>query len=382
MEAVVSFFNENPLLSMFLIAALGYALGRIRIKGLGLGTAGILIVALAFGHFGITIPSVVQNLGLLLFVTTIGLIAGPTFFKNFRSNAIAYVVLGIVIVLSSAASCVVIIYATGTPTDLSLGLLAGALTTTPGLAAGIEATGSNLVSVGYGIAYPFGVVGVVLFVQIIPKILKTDFEKEKESLLVTPKTEASAEQEEKKKFRFDPFGFFSLAIAIVLGYLLGKVTIPLPGGSKFSLGISGGPLIVGLVLGRFNKIGRLDLSVSPATLKPLREIGLALFLIGAGTNAGTGFVAVLQKYGGLLFLWGAIMTIVPLIVGLVFAKFVFKLNTINSLGSICGGMTSTPALGSLVRVAGTDDVASSYAATYPVALAVVVISVQLIGTFL
>lgn len=382
MENVVNFLNDNPLLAMFLIATIGYAFGRIRIKGLGLGTAGILIIALVFGHFGVVVPSIAQNLGLLLFVTTIGLIAGPTFFKNFKSNAIAYVILGIVIVLSSVASCIAIIYLTGTPTDLSLGLLAGALTTTPGLAAGIESTGSSLVSVGYGIAYPFGVIAVVLFVQILPKILKTDFNAEKSNLTETNSKTTQEEQPQKKMFRFDPFGFFSLSIAIVVGYLIGKITIPLPGGAKFSLGISGGPLIAGLLFGKFNKIGRLDLSINPNTLKPLREIGLALFLMGAGTSAGTGFVSVIKEYGGLLFLWGAIMTIIPLIVGILFAKKIFKLNTMDSLGSICGGMTSTPALGSLVRVAGTDDVAASYAATYPIALATVVIAIQLIGTFL
>jgi len=69
---------------------------------------------------------------------------------------------------------------------------------------------------------------------------------------------------------------------------------------------------------------------------------------------------------------------VPMAVGLLFARKVFKLSMINSLGSICGGMTSTPALGSLIKVAETDDVATAYAATYPIAIAIIVITFQIV----
>ena len=75
------------------------------------------------------------------------------------------------------------------------------------------------------------------------------------------------------------------------------------------------------------------------------------------------------------------MTILPMFAGYFFAAKVLKLSVHNSLGSICGGMTSTPALGTLIRVAGTDDVASAYAATYPVALVMVVLASQFIGIF-
>ena len=75
------------------------------------------------------------------------------------------------------------------------------------------------------------------------------------------------------------------------------------------------------------------------------------------------------------------MTLVPMIVGFILAKFVFKLSIFNNLGSITGGMTSTPALGALISTAGTDDVSSAYAATYPVALILVVIAAKLIVMF-
>ena len=91
---------------------------------------------------------------------------------------------------------------------------------------------------------------------------------------------------------------------------------------------------------------------------------------------------ILKEQGLLLFVYGALMTLIPMLLGYVFASKVLKLSLFNTLGSICGGMTSTPALGTLIRVTETDDVASAYAATYPVALVFVVLACQFIGIFL
>lgn len=96
-------------------------------------------------------------------------------------------------------------------------------------------------------------------------------------------------------------------------------------------------------------------------------------------EAGAGFIEILKEQGVVLFLYGALITLIPMLVGYFVAM---KLSLFNTLGSICGGMTSTPALGTLIRVTGTDDVASAYAATYPVALVFVVLSCQFIGIFL
>ena len=88
---------------------------------------------------------------------------------------------------------------------------------------------------------------------------------------------------------------------------------------------------------------------------------------------------VLQEQGVMLFVYGALMTTVPMFSAYFFAAKVLKLSVFNSLGSICGGMTSTPALGTLIRVTKTDDVAAAYAATYPFALILVVLCCQFIG---
>ena len=385
---ILEWFQENifsnTLMMVFLIAVIGYLVGSIKIKGLELGTAGILLVALVFGHFGVEIPSLVRELGLICFVTSVGFIAGPKFFRNFKVNATSYILLGIIIIASGALTCALVIKVFGIPADISTGMMAGALTSTPGLAAALEATGSDAASVGYGIAYPFGVVGVVLFVQLIPKILKTDMAAERAKFEAAANVEVEDYHKTKKESLFyaDSMGFFPFSLAIALGIILAKIEIKLPGGGIFALGTSGGPLIAGLILGHFGRIGKLSVKVEKHVLECLREFGLALFLLGAGAQAGAGFVEILQEHGVLLFVYGALMTLIPMLLGYVFAATVLKLSIFNTRGSICGGMTSTPALGTLIRVTETDDVASAYAATYPVALVMVVLACQFIGIFL
>lgn len=369
---------KSDIMIVFSIAVLGYLLGSVHIKGLSLGTSGVLLVALVFGHFNLLVPKVLQDVGLISFVTAVGFIAGPGFFRNFKKKAISYVLLGIAIILAGSATCVGVIKLAGIPTDLSVGMMSGALTSTPGLAAAIESTGSDMASVGYGIAYPFGVVGVVLFVQLIPKILKIDIEKERERLAAVAAQKVETVETKKQYRSLDEFGLLAFALAAVLGVLLGKITIPLPGGAQFSLGTSGGPLLAGLVMGHFAHVGPVAIDVPKKTLDVVREVGLALFLMGAGTNAGQGFIEILSQYGVALFLLGAVMTILPMVVGYILAVKVFKIDVISSLGSICGGMTSTPALGTLMAVTRTEAVAISYAATYPLALIMVVLCCQFI----
>ena len=385
---IITWFQEsvlsNTLMMVFLIAVIGYLVGSIKICGLELGTAGILLVALVFGHFGVEIPSLVRELGLICFVTSVGFIAGPKFFRNFKNNATSYILLGILVIGAGALTCVAVIKIFGIPVDISVGMMTGALTSTPGLAAALEATGSDAASVGYGIAYPFGVVGVVLFVQLVPKILHTDMAAERAKFEAAAGVDVAEFHKTKKEdlFYADSMGFFPFSLAIALGIILAKIEIPLPGGAVFSLGTSGGPLIAGLILGHFGHFGKLSVQVEKHVLECLREFGLALFLLGAGTQAGAGFIEILKEHGALLFLYGALMTLVPMLLGYIFAVKVLHLSLFNCLGSICGGMTSTPALGTLIRVTETDDVASAYAATYPIALVAVVLASQFISLLL
>jgi len=371
----------NTLLTIFLIAGLGYLVGSVRFKGLHLGTSGVLLVALIFGHFSAEIPGIVCDIGLVCFVTAVGFIAGPTFFHNLRSHAAQYAFLGLLVTLCGAAICVVSIMAFGLPVPLVSGILMGALTSTPGLAAAIEASADGLPSIGYGIAYPFGAMGVVLFVQLTPRILGIDpvLEGRKKSSLAA--MSAPAETAE-KYFSIDPMGFFPFCAAIAVGVLLAVVRVPLPGGASFSLGNTGGPLFAGLLFGHFRHVGKISFTVPNMMLKVMRELGLVFFLLGAGVSAGKGFVGILAEYGVTLFIHGVLMTLIPMLLGFFVAYYVMKLDLLDSLGSICGGMTSTPALGALASAAETDCVASPYAATYPIALICAILIPQFLVLFL
>lgn len=368
----------TPMMTVFLIGALGYVVGSVKIKGISLGTAGVLLVALVFGHFGAKIDASVRNIGLVCFVTSVGFIAGPKFFRNFKENATSYVLLGVVVVLVGACATVAVVKLFGISAELSVGLMTGALTSTPGLAAAQEAAGdlSALATTGYAIAYPFGVVGVVLFVQLMPRLLKIDVAKERATYEAANSAPVKRHTARIQLSEFE--GFFAFCVAIALGMLIGWVKIPLPGGATFSLGTTGGPLIAGLLLGHYAHVGPVDLTVPLPVLKTFREFGLMLFLIGAGVSGGAGFVETLNQEGPMLFVYGAVITLFPLIVGYLIAAKILKLSIFNNLGSITGGMTSTPALGTLISVAGTDDVASAYAATYPIALVCVVLASQFI----
>lgn len=383
------------MLSVFAIAAFGYILGRITIKGISLGTAGVFVIALIYGgFFGVFFNSrfvieevnyasqalkIVENLGLVFFVTSVGFIAGPNFFKNMKKNFKSYVLLGLVIILSggiAAIACILIgrVLESGTDpkqlTAIITGLLSGSLTSTPAFSATKEAVAAqyqDAVTVGYGIAYLFGVIGVVLFVQLMPRIVHADMAEEVRK--ITHVETGDVAKFKGRLLEFDDFGFTPFAAAAVFGILIGSVKFF----GFFSLTTTGGTLLVSLVFGHFGHVGRADLMPSKKVLETFRELGLMVFLIGAGVSGGMSFV---RYFRPIYFVYGVVMTLLPMVLGYLVAKYVLKLNLLNILGSITGGMTSTPALGTLIHVAGTSNVASAYAATYPIALIAVVLVTQ------
>ncbi len=391
---------------VFIVIALGLLIGKIEIKGISLGTAGVLLVAILAGVLFSKVDSftignrtvvlwgdaasstvdVISKIGTAMFVTAVGLIAGPKFFRSFNKSMVAYLVMGVVIVLCGVG-ITVLLTAVDKGMDISMatGLFSGSLTSTPAFSAAKEAAEAaekaaglvedalvGQVTAGYGIGYLYGVLGVVLFVQIMPKILKVDIAKERESFIAA--NTIQLKQDTKKRWKIDEFGFFAFFATVALGMLIGGIKIPISSTSYFSFGSSGGTLIAGLIVGHFGHFGKIDMSVSKETLKMFRELGLILFLVGAGIPGGVKFISA---FNWVYIVYGIIMATIPMVLGFVLGKYVFKLSIFNNLGSITGGMTSTPALGALISTAGTDDVSSAYAATYPLALVCIVVSSNL-----
>lgn len=173
----MEFLNETYIV-LFVIIMLGLMLGSVKIKGISLDTSAIIFVALLFGHYGYQIPPLFKDLGLILFIYSVGIQAGPGFFESFKKQGYQLMFLVLVVVLSAALLALGLAYMRGIPFDMAAGLFNGALTSTPGLAAAIEATGSEAASIGYGMAYLFGTVGVIVLSTVMHRIFRVNLEKE------------------------------------------------------------------------------------------------------------------------------------------------------------------------------------------------------------
>jgi putative transport protein len=516
----------EQMLVLFLILALGSWLGTLTFKRISLGTAGVLFVALVFGHYGLSVPKVIMDLGLLLFVYAVGLQAGMRFFRTFRSQGIRFLIIAFVTVLSGGLVTVLVAWLWKLPFDLATGLYTGALTCTPALAAAIDSVNrlgigtSAAVSVGYGIAYPFSMVGVVLLVQLLPRLLKRDLKAEearwreeqaretpgivarqyritnpnvdgrlvseidlhrlstvnlsrvkrgeqvfaatartrlqlwdvvmvvgqeaevakmsvllgepttarmdintdvksvdvyvsepsltskklmdlkiwdrytvvvtrirRQGLEITPTGTATFEIGDSirvvgesvavdefvrlvagKPARADETQMVTFLVGLVLGVTLGNIPVPLPNGLDLRLGNAGGVFLVGLIIGHFGRVANLRLWVPPPARIITRELGLMLFLAGAGTNAGAQLVQVVQQYGWSLVAAGLLISIVPVITSLVMMIPIYRMTTLSTLGALCACMTNPPGLGAAQALAETDLPTVSYASVYPAAL--------------
>lgn len=519
---------NNSLALLFIILFLGSLLGEIKVKGLSLGSAGVLLVALIFGHFGYEISPVIQNIGLSLFIVSVGLQAGPRFFRMLRSKGLVFAILSIFVILAGSVSTFVVARLFDIDPALAVGLYTGALTSTPGLAAALEASQNPVASIGYGIAYPYGLVAVVLFVQLVPKVLKIDLKKDLEQtrvkrdenspvvttveimnpslhkqaiyelpffnkssvvisrvirnkrsiipvrdtvllqgdklLLVGAPSDIDAmcknfgkkvendfknidniqsrkiivESEEvagkslkeldlrkrfgvnitrierdgieysqnsslpleigdvltvvsnetrlneaekflsKRTFKMSNLDILSLSLILLIGVALGMIPIYIPGLGTITLGLAGGPLFAALIVGHFGKIGSVRARFYPPANKAIGDIGLVLFLAGAGTKAGNGLLEILKNEGLTLFIAGAVITTVPLFVGYFLARKFMRLNMAHTMGALCGGMTSTPGLGAVNQLFRSEEPAIAYAAAYPFALVLMAITSQLL----
>ncbi len=338
---------------VFAIALAGYVLGRIRIKGISLGTAAIFLVGLVFGHFGLELPDVLQTIGLILFITSVGFSAGPGFLQRLAKNGMSYVILCLTTAITGCGICMAVIHLGKVEAPLAVGIMTGAFTTSPGFAAAKEAVAvsgnaATIVAAGYGIVYPVGVICKVLFIQLIPKLLRANMAEER-ALIALPAQEVKS-RECKELLRADKLGLFAFSLAVLLGIMLGSIQLPMPGESTFALGVTGGPLVAGLLL----------------------------FYSGAGVQGGHGIAEIFKSYGIMPIVYGFFFVAIPMLAGFLMFRYLLKLPLLNGLGSMTASMTCTPSLAVLAQMAETDDVVAAYATTYPVALVTLVLVVQVV----
>lgn len=519
----------EQMLVLFAILAIGSWLGHLSWRGISLGSAAVFFVGLAFGHFGLTIPKPVMDLGLLLFVYAVGLQAGPRFFRTFRKQGAQFVLIAGAAILAAGGVTLGLARLLDLPYALAAGMFTGAVTNTPALAGAIDAIGrtdpqqATAVSVGYGIAYPFSVVAVTLLIQLLPKLLRRDVkaaetqwleaqqaerpllqkrqfrvtnpnvdgrrlgdldthrlsqanisrvrqssqsdqvvagapdvvlhlgdvvlvvgaeaELDKMRLLIGEEVDVAMEantraisrdlyvseaslagkrlmdlqiwnrynviitrirrqgleitpvgtstldmgdtlrvvgdQPAVEHFaklvsgdarRIDETNMVPFLIGLVLGIGLGLIPFRLPNGLTIKLGAAGGAFLVSLLLGHFGRVGPFRVYVPVAAKNLTRELGLMLFLGGAGANAGTQLVKVIGEQGPGLFVAGALITAVTVLVTVLMTHSIFRMNLLSTLGLVASVMTNPPALAAASSQTSTDVPAVTYASAFPVVL--------------
>lgn len=182
--------------------------------------------------------------------------------------------------------------------------------------------------------------------------------------------------------RLSDTDFFPIATGIVLGVLAGQIRIVFSDHFTFRLGLTGGILIVGIILSNLGKTGPIIWTMSGTANQLLRQMGLLFFLAAVGTEAGSQLVPTFQMYGIKLFLVGAIITILPMVLTSFLGYYYLKLNVFSLLGALTGGMTSTPGLAALDSMSDNNASHLAYATIYPLALVLIIICVQVVSYFI
>lgn len=175
-----------------LVIALGIALGKIKILGISFGITWVLFIGLLFSYFGISINKEVEHFikefGLVIFVYAIGLQVGPGFFASLKKTALGNNAIAASIVTLGVIITIIFFYTSGIHIAVMAGVMSGAVTNTPGLAAAqaavkdlhIMGVDNGTITLAYAVAYPFAVMGIILSLIILKKVLGIDIEKEKE----------------------------------------------------------------------------------------------------------------------------------------------------------------------------------------------------------
>lgn len=208
MEWIYSlFFGESvahSILILSIVIAIGIVLGKVKVAGISLGVTWVLFVGIVASHFGMGIDDhtlhFVKEFGLILFVYSIGLQVGPGFFSSFKKGGIRLNMLAAAFVFTGVIIAYTIHIVTGTPLTTMVGVLSGAVTNTPGLGAAQQAyldmngTNDPTIALGYAVAYPLGVIGIIVSLILIRYLFKINFEKENEALSARENEQKVAER--------------------------------------------------------------------------------------------------------------------------------------------------------------------------------------------
>lgn len=380
MNYLTSLANDGVFISSVAVIS-GLLFGQIQIKGIKLGTSGTLFTGLLLGLAGFSVPEAYFSWNLVIFVVAVGLLSSEDAVEVFKRFGLKFIFLGVIATSVGALVTVLLVKTLGSSSMdplLLAGAYTGALTSSPGLGAALESTGGNaLVTIGYSVTYPFGVVAVVLFVQLAGSIFRIDLEKEKAELgaILSEGPENSGAGSRKPSV---PFSLLSFALCVTGGIMVGRFSIPLPYIGGFSLGTTGGALIVSLAFGAMGRVGPFPMRMDKDVLAVLRSISLAYFFATVGLQAGPQVAETFADYGLVLIAIGFFAALFSEFVTFLVGRYLLRLNWILLAGAICGAMTSTPGLGAAVEATQSEDSGAGYGATYPFALLCMVLFTKLL----
>lgn len=373
------------------------------------------------GNGGKVVNNYFFSAALIIFVATVGLLAAKDIGIVIKKYGAKFIVLGLLITfIGAGATYACTAFVKGTNPFAVTGVYTGAMTSSPGLASALETAenraaemadnyaelpdnekaividvlnldekyadvkvedvteltddqkqayvnqAAGQVGIGSAVAYPFGVLIVILAVNFLNVIFKFDVDEEKRRY--REEMDAARSLSGVKEVPTTPFNLISFSIVCLVGYLIGSIKIYMGPLGYVSLESTGGVLIGSLLLGYIGKIGPVSFRMDPKVLAQFREFGLCFFLAIVGLNYGYGAVDAILSSGVVLAIESLAVGAIACMAGFLVGRYVFKLNWIILSGAICGGMTSTPGLGAASDAVGSDDPAAGYGATYPFAL--------------
>ena len=230
------------------------------------------------------------------------------------------------------------------------------------------------VGVGHSIGYPFGVLFLILGINVIPKIFGFDVEEEKKKYFAQKAIDIKNNEKLAASTMPEvPMDFVGFSLAAFLGYVLGSIKIYMGPLGMFSLGSTGGAILVSLGLGSIGKVGPVNFRMNSTVLGKMRTYFLSVFLAGTGLNYGFRVVDAITGAGYMIVIISSLVAILSVLFGFLLGRYAFHINWTLLSGAITGGMTSAPGLGAAVDALECDEPAVSYGATQPLATLFMVI---------
>lgn len=364
------------------------------------------------------------NFFLLLFVIALGLISGKEVVPAIKQYGKKFLAISLIVPLIGFLSTLTLIKTTDiNPYQLS-GVYTGAMLSTPAFAESLESTQQQVerlenaypslsrsqkqkvlnmispdlkadnvaalslsqkskllseanayTSMGHSISYPVCVILAIMFIILVPKLMRFDIDEERVRFNNTMQKSFSPG---KDKPIISKFNIPVFTLTAFVGVLVGSIKI-----NNFSLGITGGSLIAALILSAIGEIGPFNFRMDDDILGIIKSIGLSLFLATVGLNYGYDVIQSIAGFGFQLLLIGLFILFVCMVMVFLVGRYLLKLDWLALSGATCGGITNTPPLGAAIDSVNGNEPAIGYGIVYPFSLVFkIIFSIILLKLFL